>query len=251
MVQCDQMMQLGVVDGAQWSNFLWEWAAPQEGCARPCSAGVNQVITPHLFPPLFFSFILDLFTQSLKLRETIKRKPSLKWAEWNSDWTNHWSLLYFRRCCCILNASLPNIFGFCKILFFVLLSSWLNESRQVPQSVLSPLLKPKRTLRSVINTVPLHLLYLVGHGPRCGSQAPLFASSHFVPPPIRSRGIGIITGRWPAETFFPTSFKPRDYQAGRWSGVHDLIKVCLIERNHPSLGRRFKTSLPSIYMARN
>ena len=76
---------------------------------------------------------------------------------------------------------LPNIFGVCVSPFFLLLSSWLNESRQVPQSVLSPPLKPKRSLRSVINTVPLHLLYLVGRGPCCGSQAPPLASSHFVP----------------------------------------------------------------------
>ena len=33
--------------------------------------------------------------------------------------------------------------------------------------------------------------------------------------------------------------------------MQDLIKVSPIERNQPSLGQRFKSALPSIYMVRH
>ena len=148
-----------------------------------------------------------------------------------------------------LKASLPDIFGFCETPFFLLLSSWLNESRQVPQSVLSPLLKPKRTLRSVINRSLCTCFTRWVMAPAVEAKTPslpavilrLLLSD---PEELVSLRVGDLR----KHSFAPPS--PLKITMGRWSGVQDLIKVCLIERNHPSLGQRFKSALPSIYMAR-
>ena len=109
--------------------------------------------------------------------------------------------------------------------FFLLLSFWLNESRQFPQSALSPLLKPRRTLKSVINTVPLHLLYPLGHGPCCGSQALLASLLLSDPEELVSLRVGDLR----KHSFAPLSM-------GRWSGVQDLIKLSLIGRKSPLFG---------------